>query len=127
MCGAGLDFREPGPVRNPLRQVSRCGIVPTLHRFHRSGHDQNRRDHRSARSGSWASAQVATLKADYRFQNSVASSIVGAPSLTNAGASTCDSNGSNSFAKLTVGTRKMPVLHFHRDGGVVGPAYPVLL
>jgi hypothetical protein len=73
-----------------------------------------------------ASAQAATLKADYRFEHSLASSVAGAADLTNAGASTCDANGPNSFTKLQVSTRKIPVLHFQRDGGVVGPAYPLI-
>lgn len=73
-----------------------------------------------------ASAQAATIKADYRFENRLASSVAGAPNLTNAAASPCDFNGPNSFHKLLVGTRKIPVLHFQRDGGVVGPAYPLI-
>ena len=73
-----------------------------------------------------ASAQAATLKADYRFENSLASSVAGAADLTNAGASTCAGNGPNSFTTLKVGTRKIPVLHFQPDGGVVGPAYPLI-
>jgi hypothetical protein len=73
-----------------------------------------------------ANAQAATLKADYRFENSLTSSVTGAPDLTNAAASTRDANGPNTFTKLPEGTRKIPVLHFQRDGGVVGPAYPLI-
>jgi hypothetical protein len=69
-----------------------------------------------------ASAQAATLKADYRFENSLSSSVAGAADLTNAPAHPCTGNGANFWGRSKVGTRTVPVLRFKRDGGVDGPA-----
>ena len=76
--------------------------------------------------GFGATAQAATLKADYRFENTLASSVSGAAALTNAPADACAHNGPNAFATAPMGARTIPVLSFQRDGGVVGPASPLV-
>jgi hypothetical protein len=69
---------------------------------------------------------AATLKADYRLENSLKSSVAGAPALTNAAPHPCAGNGPNSFSTAAVSSRTVPVLDFQRDGGLIGPAAPLI-
>lgn len=57
-----------------------------------------------------AASTSATLKADYRLQNSLASSVAGAPALTNL--------GSNVFGTATVDGTSRTVLNFARNDGL---------
>ena len=71
-------------------------------------------------------SQAATLKADYRLENTLTSSVGSAPALTAAPAHPCTGNGPNSFSTATFGSRKVPIVDFQQDGGLIGPAAGVI-
>jgi hypothetical protein len=61
----------------------------------------------------WAGSALAALTADYRFQNTLTSSVPGAPALANVGPDT------NVFVINSVGGVNRTVLSFEEDNGVV--------
>ncbi len=68
-----------------------------------------------------APASAATLKADYRFQNTRASDVAGAPALTDIGP------GANVFATETVEGQARRVLAFPKSNGLSLPAVASLI